>query len=158
MSEEIIYIAGGCLWGVQAFMKTVPGVVLTEAGRANGTTNTLDGDYDGYAECVKVTFDSNKTSVSKLMEDFFLIIDPYSLNQQGIDVGEKYRTGVYSKNPKHLEQAEVFINKRTDKDKIMVEVQPLTNYIRSPDEHQDYLDRHPNDYCHIPHDLMRKYK
>ncbi|MGK0577648.1 peptide-methionine (S)-S-oxide reductase [Macrococcus capreoli] len=158
MSEEIIYIAGGCLWGVQAFMKTVPGVVLTEAGRANGTTNTLDGDYDGYAECVKVTFDSNKTSVSKLMEDFFLIIDPYSLNQQGIDVGEKYRTGVYSKNPKHLEQAEVFINKRTDKDKIMVEVQPLTNYIRSADEHQDYLDRHPNDYCHIPHDLMRKYK
>ncbi|MCE4957381.1 peptide-methionine (S)-S-oxide reductase [Macrococcoides caseolyticum] len=158
MSKEIIYMAGGCLWGVQAFMKTVPGVVLTEAGRANGTTNTLDGDYDGYAECVKVTFDSNKTSVTKLMEDFFLIIDPYSLNQQGIDVGEKYRTGVYSKNPKHLEQAEVFINNRTDKDKIMIEVKPLTNYVRSADEHQDYLDRHPDDYCHIPNDLMRKYK
>lgn len=155
---ETVYIAGGCLWGVQAFMKTVPGVVLTEAGRANGTTNTLDGDYDGYAECVKVTFDSNKTSVTKLMEDFFLIIDLYSLNQQGIDVGEKYRTGVYSKNPKHLEQAEVFINKRTDKDKIMVEVKPLINYVRSADEHQDYLDRHPDDYCHIPNDLMRKYK
>lgn len=155
---ETLYIAGGCLWGVQAFMKTVPGVVLTEAGRANGTSDTLDGEYDGYAECVKVTFDAEVTSVHNIMEDFFLIIDPYSLNQQGIDIGEKYRTGVYSEDSKHLEQAEAFINKRIDKDKIMVEVQPLTNYIRSVDEHQDYLDRHPNDYCHIPHDVMRKYK
>ena len=54
---ETVYIAGGCLWGVQHFFDTVPGVRTTEAGRANGTTNTLDGPYDGYAECVKVVFD-----------------------------------------------------------------------------------------------------
>ena len=53
---ETVYIAGGCLWGVQHFFDTVPGVRTTEAGRANGTTNTLDGPYDGYAECVKVVF------------------------------------------------------------------------------------------------------
>ena len=53
-SMETVYIAGGCLWGVQHFFDTVPGVRTTEAGRANGTTNTLDGPYDGYAECVKV--------------------------------------------------------------------------------------------------------
>ena len=53
---ETIYLAGGCLWGVQAFLKTLPGVVETEAGRVNGSTNTLDGAYDGYAECVKTVF------------------------------------------------------------------------------------------------------
>ncbi|RXK17475.1 peptide-methionine (S)-S-oxide reductase [Macrococcus sp. DPC7161] len=155
---EKIYIAGGCLWGVQAFMKTVPGVVTTEAGRANGTTHTLDGEYDGYAECVKVTFDPKQTTVETLMEDFFLIIDPYSVNKQGIDVGEKYRTGVYSEDETHLEQARNFINNRNDKEKIKVEVKSLTNYVRSADKHQDYLDRHPGDYCHIPQAMMEKYK
>ena len=62
-----IYFAGGCLWGVQAFIKTLPGVIETEAGRANGQTNTLDGPYDGYAECVKTTFDHNQVTVVQLM-------------------------------------------------------------------------------------------
>ena len=65
---ETVYIAGGCLWGVQHFFDTVPGVRTTEAGRANGTTNTLDGPYDGYAECVKVVFDEKCISVTELME------------------------------------------------------------------------------------------
>ena len=55
--KETIYIAGGCLWGVQHFIRSLPGVIETEAGRANGSTNTLDGEYDGYAECVKTVFD-----------------------------------------------------------------------------------------------------
>ena len=83
-SMETVYIAGGCLWGVQHFFDTVPGVRTTEAGRANGTTNTLDGSYDGYAECVKVVFDEKCTSVTELMEHLFEIIDPYSLNKQGV--------------------------------------------------------------------------
>ncbi|MFR7747090.1 MAG: peptide-methionine (S)-S-oxide reductase [Eggerthellaceae bacterium] len=64
---ETIYIAGGCLWGVQAFIKTLPGVISTEAGRANGTSNTLDGPYDGYAECVKTIFDESQVSIEDLM-------------------------------------------------------------------------------------------
>ena len=64
---ETIYLAGGCLWGVQAFVKTLPGVLSTEAGRANGATETLDGEYDGYAECVKTTFDPNVVTVNDLM-------------------------------------------------------------------------------------------
>ncbi len=72
---NIIYFAGGCLWGVQAFMKTVPGVIETEAGRANGITKTLAGPYDGYAECVKTEFDPSVVSVEQLMSDFFEIID-----------------------------------------------------------------------------------
>lgn len=154
---EVIYLAGGCLWGVQAFIKTLPGVLDTEAGRANGQTQSLTGDYDGYVECVKTTFDSRIVSVMQLTEYLFEIIDPYSINQQGEDVGPKYRTGIYSENAQHLEYARTFINQREDKDQIAVEVLPLTNYIPSAEEHQNRLDKYPNDYCHIPATLMQKY-
>ncbi len=155
---ETIYLAGGCLWGVQEFVKTLPGVLSTEAGRANGTTDTLDGEYDGYAECVKTTFDPDVVTVEDLMGCLFEIIDPYSINQQGIDVGEKYRTGVYSEEPRHLMEAQGFIDRRSDAKRIAVEVKPLTNYVRSADEHQDRLTRCPDDYCHIPKDLLTKYQ
>ena len=65
------------------FFDTVPGVQMTEAGRANGTTSSLDGPYDGYAECVKVVYDEKNTSISELMAHLFEIIDPYSLNKAG---------------------------------------------------------------------------
>ncbi|MCM3618197.1 peptide-methionine (S)-S-oxide reductase [Sutcliffiella horikoshii] len=155
---EVVYFAGGCLWGVQAFIKTLPGVIFTEAGRANGTSHTLDGDYDGYAECVKTEYDPEVVTVTRLMEYYFEIIDPYSLNQQGADVGEKYRTGVYSENPHHLEEAKDFISKRNDSDLIVVEVLPLITYVRSAEEHQDRLTRCPEDYCHIPEEIIKKYK
>lgn len=154
---EVVYFAGGCLWGVQAFIKTLPGVLFTEAGRANGTSATLEGDYDGYAECVKTGFDPTIVTIQELMGYYFEIIDPYSLNKQGEDVGEKYRTGVYSKTPKHLKEADAFLSKRADYDRIVVEVLPLTNYVRSAEEHQDRLDNYPNDYCHISQ-LLNKYK
>ena len=125
MSEEI-YLAGGCLWGVQAFVSTLPGVVETEAGRANGASCSLDG--------------------------------PYSVKRQGPDVGEKYRTGVYSQNPAHLAEARAFIDGRSDAGRIVVEVLPLTNFIRSADEHQDHLARCPDDPCHIPRELLTKYR
>ncbi|WP_282154969.1 peptide-methionine (S)-S-oxide reductase [Cytobacillus gottheilii] len=155
---ETVYFAGGCLWGVQAFIKTLPGVWFTEAGRANGTSQTLHGDYDGYAECVKAEFDPQVVLITELMGYFFEIIDPYSLNKQGQDVGKKYRTGVYSENPEHLIEAKTFLSKRSDYDRIVVEVLPLTNYVRSAEEHQDRLARCPDDYCHIPEELLNKYK
>ena len=155
---ETIYIAGGCLWGVQAFIKTLPGVISTEAGRANGTSNTLDGPYDGYAECVKTIFDESQVSIEDLMGYFFEIIDPSSVDKQGIDVGHKYRTGIYSENPSHLAQAKRFIENRPDSSRIVVEVKTLEHYIPSAEEHQDHLDKFPNDYCHIPQELLNKYK
>jgi peptide-methionine (S)-S-oxide reductase len=154
---EVIYFAGGCLWGVQAFIKTLPGIKSTEVGRANGTTNILKGDYDGYVECVKTEFDSSIVTVESLMAYFFEIINPYILNKQGEDVGKKYRTGIYSESPKHLEAARNFISERDDSEMIVVEVLPLTNYVRSAEEHQDRLSRCPDDYCHIPNNLLTKY-
>ncbi|MEZ2459056.1 peptide-methionine (S)-S-oxide reductase [Salinicoccus roseus] len=155
---ETVYLAGGCLWGVQAFIKTLPGVISTEAGRANGTSDTLYGEYDGYAECVKTEFDPAVTSIDALMGHLFEIIDPYSVNRQGEDVGRKYRTGLYSEDPKHLKESEAFIQCREDHDKVAVEVLPLINYVRSAEEHQDRLDKCPDDYCHIPKELLTKYQ
>tara|TARA_B100000989_G_scaffold56818_1_gene38462 strand:+ start:1038 stop:1514 length:477 start_codon:yes stop_codon:yes gene_type:complete len=156
---EEIYLAGGCLWGVQEFLRHLPGVFQTEAGRANGTQlDTQEGDYDGYVECVKTVFDSNLVTVGELMAYLFEIIDPYSLNQQGNDVGEKYRTGVYSLNSNHLKQASDWIAQRPDSAKILVEVRPLTHYLRSDEAHQNRLTRCPDENCHLPKELLHKYK
>ncbi|AYU54256.1 peptide-methionine (S)-S-oxide reductase [Staphylococcus debuckii] len=155
--NEVIYLAGGCLWGVQAFVKTLPGVIETEAGRANGSTRNLEGQYDGYVECVKTTFDADQVSAEDLTGHLFEIIDPYSRNQQGEDIGPKYRTGVYSEQASHLEEAKAYIQDRPDSRRITVEVLPLTNYIPSAEEHQDRLDKHPDDYCHVPKKLLQKY-
>ncbi|MEK9773892.1 MAG: peptide-methionine (S)-S-oxide reductase, partial [Opitutae bacterium] len=117
-NTEEIYLAGGCLWGVQEFVRYLPGVIKTEAGRANGTTNTTKGEYDGYAECVRTVFDPTQVSVPRLVEYLFEIIDPYSINQQGPDLGKKYRTGVYSKTEDHLNEARQWIACREDADRI----------------------------------------
>ena len=153
-----IYLAGGCLWGVQEFIRYVPGVLWTEAGRVNGTSRTTQGEYDGYAECVRVLFSLKKISVFDLLNCFFEIIDPYSLNQQGKDIGKKYRTGIYSENEWHLQEARRYIQTYLDVEKVCIEVLPLSNYIRSEDEHQDRLYRFPDDSCHIPKKLLHKYK
>lgn len=154
----VIFLAGGCLWGVQEFLRHLPGVTATEAGRVNGSARTTCAPYDGYAECVKTTFDDSRLSVTTLIGYFLEIIDPYSLNQQGPDVGKKYRTGVYSEDPAHLAQARRFLAEQPGSDRIVVEVLPLLNYVRSDDEHQDRLSRFPDDYCHIPKELLYKYR
>ena len=155
---EEIYLAGGCLWGVQEFVRHLPGVIETEAGRANGTTNSTQSEYDGYVECVRTVFDPAKVSVSQLIEYLFEIIDPCSINQQGPDVGEKYRTGVYSKTEEHLNEAKHWIASREDVGRIVVEVLPLTHYVRSDEEHQDRLTRCPDDTCHLSKSLLSKCK
>jgi peptide-methionine (S)-S-oxide reductase len=156
--REIIFFAGGCLWGVQEFIKHLPGVIATEAGRANGLTDSTKSSYDGYAECVKVIFTPNAVNVIELIGYFFEIIDPYSINKQGEDVGKKYRTGIYSKQSSHLKTAIEYITRRDDADKVVVEILPLLNYVKSDAQHQERLTRFPNDYCHIPKKILHKYK
>ena len=94
------------------------------------------------------------------MSYLFEVIDPYSLNQQGQDIGEKYRTGLYSENTKHLNEAQTFINEREDRAHIVVEVLPLSYYVKSAPEHQDRLENYPEDHhlCHIPMHMLNKYK
>lgn len=155
---ETIYFAGGCLYAVQEFFRHLPGALQTEAGRANGSSNATGGDYDGYAECVKVEFDPQRVSVGRLMAYFFEIIDPYSINWQGPDAGPKYRTGVYSLEAAHLAEAKAYISGRPDRERIVVEVCPLSNYVKSNAAHQDRLTRYPDEPCHIPKALLHKYR
>ncbi|HGN7330880.1 TPA: peptide-methionine (S)-S-oxide reductase [Staphylococcus aureus] len=160
----VVYVAGGCLWGVEAFFTTIPGIIHTEVGRAigraNGRSSKLDSPYDGYAECVKLHFDDRMLTITDIMNYLFEIIDPYSVNRQGNDIGEKYRTGLYSCVDDYLIEARQFIERRKDRDKIAVEVLPLSNYIKSAEEHQQHLEKYPEDMhmCHISIDLLNKYK
>ncbi|MFP4156441.1 MAG: peptide-methionine (S)-S-oxide reductase [Opitutales bacterium] len=155
---EELYLAGGCLWGVQEFVRHLPGVLRTEAGRANGSNNHTSGPYDGYAECVRTVFDPDQVGVTELVAYLFEIIDPYSVNCQGPDVGEKYRTGIYSRDERHLSDARRFIEARAGSGKIAVEVLPLENYVRSDETHQDRLTRCPEERCHLPRQLLHKYR
>ena len=157
-NTEDIYLAGGCLWGVQEFVRHLPGVVHTEAGRANGTSDSTKSDYDGYAECVRTVFHPNEVTVARLVEYLFEVIDPYSVNKQGPDIGEKYRSGIYSASEQHLQETRSWIRSRADAERIVVEVLPLTNFVLSDPEHQDRLTLFPNDKCHIPRILLHKYK
>ncbi len=127
------------------------------ARRANGDMTKLSTYYDGYAECVKTVFDPKVITIEKLMVYFFEIIDPYSLNKQGNDIGKKYRTGFYSEKTYHLKKAQTYIKNRKDYKRIAVEIL-LINYVRSAEEHQDRLVRFPSDYCHIPKEKLYKYK
>lgn len=154
-----IYLAGGCFWGVEAFMARIPGVADTEVGYANG--NTENPTYEevcqndtGHAETVRVTYDPKQVSLEKLLGAFFTIIDPISKNRQGNDVGTQYRTGVYylpGASSGDIEAIErVFAAEQAKFTRpLAVELKPLSNYYRAEEYHQDYLDKNPNGYCHV---------
>ncbi len=154
-----IYLAGGCFWGVEAFMARIPGVADTEVGYANGITENptyeeVCQNNTGHAETVRVTYDPAQISLEKLLGAFFTIIDPISRNRQGNDIGTQYRTGVYylpdasSDDIGTIER--VFAAEQAKHTRpLAVELKPLSNYCRAEEYHQDYLDKNPNGYCHV---------
>ena len=96
---QVIYLAGGCFWGVEAFISRLKGVNQTEVGYANGrdlspTYEKVCSGKTGHAETVKVTYDPSFTTLEDILENFFRIIDLFSLNRQGADIGNQYRTGI----------------------------------------------------------------
>ena len=152
--KQNIYLAGGCFWGVDAYFKEIEGVEKTQVGYANGLTE--DTFYENlknsdHAETVKVTYDDNKISLESLLEYFYYIIDPFSVNKQGADMGRQYRTGIYSEDRKILEEVRKYLEEkqRNEEEKIQVEVEKLINYIKAEEYHQDYLKKNPNGYCHV---------
>ena len=149
-----IYLAGGCFWGVEAYFKEIDGVVDTEVGYANGIseeTNYQKVALTDHAETVHIKYDDEIISLEKLLEYLYYIIDPFSVNRQGNDIGRQYRTGVYSKDSKDIEKTKEFLKSKQEKanKEIRVEVEELKNFIIAEDYHQDYLDKNPRGYCHI---------
>ena len=152
-----IYFAAGCFWGAQHFFAGVDGVKEAVAGYANGNGENpsyeeVYTDTTGFAETVRVTYNEKLIGVKELTELYFTIIDPLSLNKQGGDVGTRYRTGVYYKEEADKAEAQpVFeaVSKRLGAP-LAVELEPLRNFYLAEERHQDYLDKNPNGYCHVP--------
>lgn len=155
-SLKDIYLAGGCFWGVEAFMARIPGVAETTVGYANGITEnpTYEEVCRGntkHAETVQVVYDPAQVSLETLLDAFFTIIDPVSKNRQGNDIGTQYRTGIYTTDPADAATVqEIFEAEQKKYNRpLAVELKPLLNFYPAEDYHQDYLDKNPNGYCHV---------
>ena len=156
-----LYLAAGCFWGAEHYLKRIRGVVKTEAGYANGnishpTYREVYTDSTGYAEAVHVVYDPDVLGLERLVQIYFKAIDPLSLNKQGNDEGTRYRTGIYYSDPADLPSIQRIYERVAGELKapLAVEVKPLKNFYRAEEYHQDYLDKHPQGYCHIPASLM----
>ena len=161
MANKEIYLAGGCFWGIEHFFKQIAGVVSTEVGFANGHTDAptyeqVYTDTTGYAETVKVGYDPAQVSLDFLLQIFFVAIDPTSLNKQGHDEGTRYRTGIYYIDEADRAIIDKVYNEEQNqyKQPLVVEREPLQNFYPADEYHQDYLDKHPDGYCHLPKALF----
>ncbi|BCN30127.1 peptide-methionine (S)-S-oxide reductase MsrA [Anaeromicropila herbilytica] len=151
-----IYLAGGCFWGVEKYFALIKGVKNTEVGYANGNTENptyqeVCKNNTGHAETVKVTYDSAEVSLDFILNMYYDVIDPTSVNKQGGDEGIQYRTGIYFTEE---EDGKVILNsiaRLSEKynEPIRVEVLPLENFYLAEEYHQNYLDKNPTGYCHI---------
>lgn len=160
MSIRTLYLAGGCFWGTQRFFDQFDGIINTEVGYANGPTeNPTYKDVcasSGHAETVKVVFDDALISARKLLEYYFMVIDPISVNRQGGDTGIQYRTGVYYDDDSLLPAIRAVFDEEQKKysQPLAVELLPLENFFSAEEYHQKYLEKNPTGYCHIPSSMF----
>lgn len=154
--QKVIYLAGGCFWGVEAYISRLKGVNQTEVGYANGrelapTYEKVCTGKTGHAETVKVTYNPEIISLEEILEHFYRIIDPFTKNRQGNDVGTQYRTGIYWQEEEQKNIVLKFLKtkqKETSK-RIVVEASQIFSFYEAEDYHQKYLERNPQGYCHV---------
>ncbi len=155
--KSVIYLAGGCFWGMEKLMQSIPGVIDAESGYANGT-GEKDADYKtvctgktGFRETVKVTYDPARVSLDQLLFAYFEVVDPTAVNRQGHDTGTQYQAGIYYADAESQAVVEhVAAIERARTPRFSVEIGPLVNFFPAEEYHQNYLDKNPNGYCHIP--------
>ncbi|MCB2307731.1 peptide-methionine (S)-S-oxide reductase MsrA [Clostridium estertheticum] len=153
---KTIVVAGGCFWGVDAYMSKIDGIVETKVGYANGIKK--DPTYDqvcmgntGHAEACLISYDEKVVSLEKILNKFWAIIDPTAINMQGADVGSQYRSGIYYSDKSDLDIILSTKDKIQSKyEKVIVtQIQPLSCFYDAEDYHQKYLQKNPGGYCHI---------
>jgi peptide-methionine (S)-S-oxide reductase len=148
------YFAGGCFWGLEDLFRERPGVISTEAGYTGGENeNPTYEQHLGHAEALEVEYDPEKISYKQLLDFFFQIHDPTTLNRQGNDVGTSYRSAIFYSNDEERSEAEAFIEIVNESerwpDEVVTTLEPFTRFWPAEDYHQDYLQKHPNGYtCH----------
>jgi peptide-methionine (S)-S-oxide reductase len=147
-------LAGGCFWGMQDLIRKMPGVISTRVGYTGGRVkNATYRNHEGHAEAIEIIFDPAKTSYRTLLEFFFQIHDPTTLNRQGNDIGTSYRSAIFYASPEQKRIAEETIAdveaSKLWPGKVVTEVAPVGPFWEAEPEHQDYLERYPNGYtCH----------
>ena len=151
-----IYLAGGCFWGMQKFIDQFDGIISTEVGYANGPDKAPTYKEvcasSGHAETVKTEYDESVISLEKLLDFYFMVIDPLSVNRQGGDCGIQYRTGIFYSDEAQLPVIRKVFEREEKKagQPLAVIVEPLKNFFSAEEYHQKYLDKNPGGYCHIP--------
>jgi peptide methionine sulfoxide reductase msrA/msrB len=162
-SIQTIYFAGGCFWGVEEYFSRIEGVQDAVSGYANGTTENPSYEEviyknTGHAETVKVTYDESKISLEQLIGYYLKIVDPTSVDKQGNDVGNQYRTGIYYNRETDASVIESLLALEQEKFEkpIAVENLPLDNFYVAEEYHQDYLKKNPNGYCHVDMDKLEE--
>ena len=154
MTKKIV-VAGGCFWGMEDLIRKQPGVMHTEVGYTGGSVeNPTYENHAGHAEAVEIEYDTEKTSYKNLLDFFFQIHNPTTLNQQGNDRGTSYRSAIFYANESEKKEAEEFIKIVNDskrwKDPVVTTLEPLTRFYRAEEYHQDYLEKNPGGYtCHV---------
>ena len=153
---KTIYLAGGCFWGMQKFLDQFPGVLKTEVGYANGPDKAPNYrevcNNSGHAETVRVDYDETVLPLRELLQFYLMVIDPVSVNRQGMDAGIQYRTGVYYTDEGQLNEIDAVFSEvaETVGAPLAVEKLPIQNFFSAEEYHQKYLDKNPAGYCHIP--------
>jgi peptide-methionine (S)-S-oxide reductase len=154
-STERAILAGGCFWGVQDLIRKQPGVISTRVGYSGGDVkNATYRNHGTHAEAVEIIFDPSKTSYRAILEFFFQIHDPTTLNRQGNDRGTSYRSAIYYTSDEQKRVAEDTIADVNASGiwpgKVVTEVAPAGEFWEAEPEHQDYLEQYPNGYtCHF---------
>ena len=154
MEYKKAYIAGGCFWGLEELVRTQSGVITTEAGYTGGENdNPTYENHPGHAEVLEVIYDPNKTSFKKILDFFFQIHNPTTLNQQGNDVGTSYRSAIFYQNEEEKEIAEEMIQLVDDsghwENPVVTTLESFARFWPAEDYHQDYLQKNPGGYtCH----------
>ena len=155
MSEERAILAGGCFWGMQDLIRRYDGVISTRVGYSGGDVpNATYRNHGTHAEAIEIVFDPTRMSYRKLLEFFFQIHDPTTLNRQGNDRGLSYRSAIFYASD---EQKRVALDTIADVEasglwpgKVVTEIAPIGPFWEAEAEHQDYLERLPNGYtCHF---------
>ena len=156
-----IHLAGGCFWGLEAYMQKLNGVEDAISGYANGKTENptyYDLHTSGHAETVKVIYKPEIITLEDLLTHYLRVVNPVSVNKQGNDVGTQYRSGIYYTDNNDKKVIDNILKKeQTKHDKpIAIEVLPLKHFFEAEEYHQDYLEKNPGGYCHIDLSLAEK--
>jgi len=155
MTNEVAILAGGCFWGMQDLIRRMPGVISTRVGYTGGdVANATYRHHEGHAEAIEIVFNPAQISYRQLLEFFFQIHDPSTLNRQGNDLGTSYRSAIfYTTNEQKLVAEDTIADVNASglwPGKAVTEVAPAGRFWEAEPEHQDYLERIPNGYtCHF---------